>query len=112
MLAHGFPELSYSWRHQIPALAEAGYHVLAPDQRGLRAVRPAEAIDDYDIHHLTDDLLGLLDDIGAEKAVFVGHDWGSMVVGQMALLHPDRMDGVVVDERAAPPPWRRCAPSR
>jgi len=96
VLAHGFPELSYSWRHQIPALAEAGYHVLAPDQRGYgRSDRP-DASEDYDIHHLTDDLLGLLDDIGAAKAVFVGHDWGSMVVGQMALLHPERMDGVVV----------------
>jgi pimeloyl-ACP methyl ester carboxylesterase len=96
VLAHGFPELAYSWRHQIPALADAGYHVLAPDQRGYgRSDRP-EAIDDYDIHHLTGDLLGLLDDIGAETAVFVGHDWGSMVVGQMALLHPRRMDGVAV----------------
>jgi pimeloyl-ACP methyl ester carboxylesterase len=95
VLAHGFPELAYSWRHQIPALAEAGYHVLAPDQRGYgRSDRP-EAIADYDIHHLTDDLLGILDDIDADKAVFVGHDWGSMVVGQMALLHPERMHGVV-----------------
>src|SRR5688500_3716670 len=66
VLAHGFPELAYSWRHQIPALAEAGYHVLAPDQRGYgRSTRP-EAIEDYDIVHLTDDLLGLLDDVGAE----------------------------------------------
>jgi len=95
VLSHGFPELSYSWRHQIPALAEAGYHVLAPDQRGYgRSSRPS-AIEDYDILHLTDDLLGLLDDIGAERAVFVGHDWGSMVVWQMALLHPERVAGVV-----------------
>jgi pimeloyl-ACP methyl ester carboxylesterase len=96
VLAHGFPELAYSWRHQIPALADAGYHVLAPDQRGYgRSDRP-EAIEDYDIHHLTGDLLGLLDDIGAETAVFVGHDWGAMLVGQMALLHPPRVDGVAV----------------
>ena len=96
VLCHGFPELAYSWRHQVPALAAAGYHVLAPDQRGYgRSDRP-DAIEDYDIHHLTGDLLGLLDDIGAPSAVFVGHDWGSMVVGQMALLHPDRMDGVAV----------------
>ncbi len=95
VLAHGFPELSYSWRHQIPALADAGYHVLAPDQRGYgRSDRP-EAIEDYDMAHLTDDLLGVLDDIGAEKAVFVGHDWGSMVVWQMSLMHPDRVAGVV-----------------
>jgi len=95
VLAHGFPELSYSWRHQIPALAEAGYHVLAPDQRGYgRSDRP-EATEDYDMVHLTDDLLGLLHDIGAEKAVFVGHDWGSMIVWQMSVLHPDRVAGVV-----------------
>jgi pimeloyl-ACP methyl ester carboxylesterase len=95
VLAHGFPELAYSWRHQIPALADAGYKVIAPDQRGYgRSDRP-EAIADYDIHHLTDDLLGLLDEAGHEKAVFVGHDWGSMVVWQMALLHPDRVAGVV-----------------
>ena len=91
VLAHGFPELAYSWRHQIPALADAGYHVLAPDQRGYGLSDKPDAIEDYDIHHLTDDLLGLLDDIGADQAVFVGHDWGSMVVGQMALLHPERM---------------------
>src|SRR6188768_2098482 len=95
VLAHGFPELAYSWRHQLPALADAGYRVLAPDQRGYGKSDRPEAIADYDIHHLTDDLLGLLDDSGVDKAVFVGHDWGSMVVGQMALLHPERMHGVV-----------------
>ena len=95
ILAHGFPELAYSWRHQIPVLADAGYRVLAPDQRGYgRSSRP-DAIADYDIHHLTDDLLGLLDDVEAEKAVFVGHDWGSMVVWQMSVLHPERVAGVV-----------------
>jgi pimeloyl-ACP methyl ester carboxylesterase len=95
VLAHGFPELAWSWRHQIPALAAAGYRVLAPDQRGYgRSSRP-EAIADYDIVHLTDDLLGLLDDVGAEQATFVGHDWGSMVVWQQSLLHPERVRGVV-----------------
>jgi pimeloyl-ACP methyl ester carboxylesterase len=95
VLCHGFPELAYSWRHQIPALAEAGYRVLAPDQRGYgRSSRP-DAIEDYDIVHLTDDLLGILDDIGEERAVFVGHDWGSMVVWQLALRAPERVAGVV-----------------
>ena len=95
VLAHGFPELAYSWRHQIPVLADAGFRVLAPDQRGYgRSTRP-DQIEDYDIVHLTDDLLGLLDDIGEEKAIFVGHDWGSMVVWQMSLLHPERVAGVV-----------------
>jgi len=95
ILSHGFPELSYSWRHQVPALAAAGYRVLAPDQRGYgRSSRPS-AIDDYDIVHLTDDLLGLLDDIGEERAVFVGHDWGAMVVWTLAQLAPERVAGVV-----------------
>jgi pimeloyl-ACP methyl ester carboxylesterase len=95
VLAHGFPELSYSWRHQIPALADAGYRVICPDQRGYGKSDQPEAISDYDIHHLTDDLLGLLDDAGIDKAVFVGHDWGSMVVWQMSLLHPERVAGVM-----------------
>ena len=95
ILAHGFPELAYSWRHQLPALAAAGYRAVAPDQRGYgRSSRP-EAIDEYDIVHLTDDLIGVLDDLGEERAVFVGHDWGSMVVWQLSLLHPDRVAGVV-----------------
>jgi pimeloyl-ACP methyl ester carboxylesterase len=95
VLAHGFPELGYSWRHQVPALADAGFRVLAPDQRGYgRSSRP-DTVTDYDIAHLTDDLLGLLDDIGEERAIFVGHDWGSMVVWSMAQLHPDRVAGVV-----------------
>jgi pimeloyl-ACP methyl ester carboxylesterase len=95
VFAHGFPELSYSWRHQLPAIADAGFHAIAPDQRGYgRSSRP-DAIEDYDIVHLTDDLLGILDDLGEERAVFVGHDWGSMVVWQMAQLHPDRVAGVV-----------------
>src|SRR5688572_3337231 len=94
ILCHGFPELWYSWRHQLPALAAAGYHVIAPDQRGYgRTTRP-EAIDDYDIVHLTDDLIALLDELGHEQAVFVGHDWGALVVWPLALLHPDRVRGV------------------
>src|SRR5512138_3141784 len=72
VLAHGFPELSYSWRHQIPALARRGYRVLAPDQRGYgRSTRP-ERVEDYDIFCLTGDLLALLDDIDEQRAVFVG----------------------------------------
>ena len=94
VLAHGFPELAYSWRHQIPALAAAGYHVLAPDQRGYGgSSRPAE-IEAYDIHALTGDLVALLDDVGAAQAVFIGHDWGALVVWQTALLHPDRVRAV------------------
>jgi pimeloyl-ACP methyl ester carboxylesterase len=94
ILAHGFPELAYSWRHQIPALAEAGYHVLAPDQRGYGGSSRPDAIEAYDIHQLTGDIVGLLDDIGVERAVWIGHDWGAMVVWNAPLLHPDRVTAV------------------
>jgi pimeloyl-ACP methyl ester carboxylesterase len=95
VLAHGFPELAYSWRHQIPVLAEAGYHVLAPDQRGYGGSSKPEAIEDYNIAALCGDVIGLLDDAGAERAVIVGHDWGGIVAWTAPLLHPDRIAGVV-----------------
>ena len=95
LLAHGFPDLAYGWRHQIPALADAGYHVLAPDQRGYGGSSKPGATEDYNIVALSGDLIGLLDDVGADRAVFVGHDWGANVVWATALLHPDRVAGVV-----------------
>jgi len=95
VLCHGFPELWYSWRHQIGALADAGYHAIAPDQRGYGATDRPDAIADYDILHLTDDLLGLLDALGEEQAVFVGHDWGAPVVWNLALRAPERVRAVV-----------------
>ncbi|WP_369817288.1 alpha/beta fold hydrolase [Mycobacterium sp. 852014-52450_SCH5900713] len=94
ILAHGFPELAYSWRHQIPVLAEAGYHVLAPDQRGYGGSSRPDAVEAYDIHQLTADLVGLLDDVGAQRAVWIGHDWGAAVVWNAPLLHPDRVAAV------------------
>jgi pimeloyl-ACP methyl ester carboxylesterase len=94
ILAHGFPELAYSWRHQIPALAEAGYHVLAPDQRGYGGSSRPDAIEAYNIHELTADMVGLLDDVGAERAVWIGHDWGAIMVWNAPLLHPDRVAAV------------------
>lgn len=94
ILCHGFPELWYSWRHQLPVLAAAGYHAVAPDQRGYGRTDRPEAIADYDIHHLTDDLAGLLDELGHEKAIFVGHDWGSMVVWGMAQRFPEKVAAV------------------
>ncbi|MGH9046291.1 MAG: alpha/beta fold hydrolase [Acidimicrobiales bacterium] len=95
VLAHGFPELGFSWRHQVPALIEAGYKVAVPDMRGYgRSDRP-EAVESYDITHLTGDLLAIADDLGEEQAVFVGHDWGALVVWQLALMAPERTRGVV-----------------
>ncbi len=109
VLAHGFPELAYSWRHQIPVLADAGYHVLAPDQRGYGGSSRPDAIDAYNIHELTADIVGLLDDVGAERAVWVGHDWGAIMVWNAPLLHPDRVAAVAalsvpVVPRAKVPP--------
>lgn len=94
VLAHGFPELSYSWRHQIEPLADAGYRVIVPDQRGYGRSSQPDAVEDYDIIHLADDLLGVLDALDEPSATFVGHDWGSMVVWHQALAHPDRVAGV------------------
>lgn len=95
VLCHGFPELAYSWRHQVPALAAAGFRVLAPDQRGYGGTDRPDDVAAYDIHHLTADLTGLLDACGIARAVFVGHDWGGLVTWMMPLLHPDRTAGVV-----------------
>jgi len=95
ILAHGFPELAFSWRHQVPALVEAGYRVAVPEQRGYGRSDHPDAIEDYDIVQLTGDLLAVLDSLGEERAVFVGHDWGAMVVWQLALLAPDRVTAVV-----------------
>jgi pimeloyl-ACP methyl ester carboxylesterase len=95
ILAHGFPELAFSWRHQVPALIDAGYQVAVPDQRGYgRSDRP-EAIEAYDMNELTGDLLAVLDSLGEDKGVFVGHDWGSIVVWNLALMAPQRVTAVV-----------------
>jgi pimeloyl-ACP methyl ester carboxylesterase len=108
VLAHGFPELAYSWRHQIPVLADAGYHVLAPDQRGYGGSSAPSAIEDYDIVKLTGDIEGLLDDVGAEDAVIVGHDWGSIVATNFPLLHPDRVSACAT--LSVPPVPRPLSP--
>jgi pimeloyl-ACP methyl ester carboxylesterase len=95
VLCHGWPEIAFSWRHQIKALAEAGIRVIAPDQRGYGATDRPEPLEAYDLTHLTGDLVGLLDHLKIDKAIFVGHDWGGFVVWQMALRHRDRVAGVV-----------------
>ncbi|WP_394764422.1 alpha/beta fold hydrolase [Phenylobacterium sp.] len=95
ILCHGFPELAFSWRHQLKALADAGRWVIAPDQRGYGLTSRPEAVTDYDMAHLTGDLVALLDHLGVEKAIFCGHDWGGIVVWQLPLLHPDRVAGVI-----------------
>ena len=94
VLLHGCPQTRTAWSAITPRLVEAGYRVLAPDQRGYGRSSKPEAIEDYDIAHLTGDLVGMLDELGIDKAVFIGHDWGSLVVWQSALLHPERVAGV------------------
>lgn len=94
VLVHGFPELAYSWRHQIPALAAAGYHVLAPDQRGYGGSSHPDAVAAYDITALTGDVVGLLDEVGAQRAAVIGHDLGAVVAWSMPLLHPGRVAAV------------------
>jgi pimeloyl-ACP methyl ester carboxylesterase len=95
ILCHGFPELWYSWRHQLPALAAAGYRAVAPDMRGYGQSSIPTDVEAYDLLTVCDDVLGLLDDLGEEQAVFVGHDWGANVVWQLALAHPERVAAVV-----------------
>jgi len=95
VLCHGFPESWYSWRHQLPALAEAGFHAVAPDMRGYGQTDRPEAIDQYTLFHIAGDIVGLVDALGEKDAVVVGHDWGAPVAWSAAQWRPDRFRGVV-----------------
>jgi pimeloyl-ACP methyl ester carboxylesterase len=95
VLCHGFPESWYSWRHQLGALAAAGFHAVAPDMRGYGQTDRPEEIEKYTLLHLVGDMVGLLDALGGESAVIVGHDWGAPVAWHAALLRPDRFRGVI-----------------
>ncbi len=95
VLCHGWPEMAFSWRHQVTPLVEAGYHVIMPNQRGYGHSSRPEAVESYDIHQLCADLMGVLDHYGYEDALFVGHDWGAIVVWNLAMLHPSRVCGVI-----------------
>ena len=94
LLLHGFPELWYSWRHQLPALAAAGYRAVAPDVRGYGGTDAPEAIDSYTMLDHVADAVGVLDALGEESAVIVGHDWGAPMAWHGALLHPERFPAV------------------
>jgi pimeloyl-ACP methyl ester carboxylesterase len=94
VLCHGFPELAYSWRHQVPALAAAGYRVLAPDMRGYGGSSIPPEVADYNVLALCEDMCGLLDAAGEDDAVFIGHDWGANVTWWMAAIHPERVRAV------------------
>jgi pimeloyl-ACP methyl ester carboxylesterase len=95
LLCHGFPDLWYSWRHQLPALSSAGYQAVAVDMRGYAKSDRPVAIDQYTLLHLVGDMLCLLDALGAQQALIVGHDWGAVVAWHAALLRPDRFRAVI-----------------
>jgi pimeloyl-ACP methyl ester carboxylesterase len=95
VLLHGFPELWFSWRHQLPALADAGYHAIAPDLRGYGGTDVPRRPEDYRIDHVAADVVGLLDHFGYDRAVVVGHDWGAVTLWALCQLHPDRVEAAV-----------------
>ena len=95
ILIHGFPELAYSWRHQLPALAGAGYRAIAPDMRGYGGSDKPPNVADYTIQKLIGDIEGLMEALSIDKAVVIGHDWGAMLTWHMALLAPQRMVGLI-----------------
>jgi len=89
LLCHGWPELAYSWRHQVPALVRAGYRVVVPDMRGYGGSSIPLEVGAYAIHHLVGDMVALLDALGESRACIVGHDWGANVAWASALMRPD-----------------------
>ena len=95
VLCHGFPEVWYSWRHQLEAIAKAGFHAVAPDMRGYGQTDSPDEIEKYTLLHLVGDMVSLLNALGEEHAVIVGHDWGAAVAWHAALLRPDRFRGVI-----------------
>ena len=94
VLLHGFPELGFSWRHQIPALADAGYRVIVPDLRGFGLSDVPESVESYAIDVLALDVLTLLDDAGVDTGIVIGHDWGADVAWKTAWMHRERVSAV------------------
>lgn len=95
VLCHGWPEHAFTWRHQMTALAGAGYHVIVPNQRGFGNSSRPDDVSAYDIEALAGDLVGLLDHFGYDDAIFVGHDWGAGVIWWLTMLHPTRVERIV-----------------
>ena len=112
VLCHGFPELWYSWRHQITPLAEAGFHVVAPDQRGYGRTDKPVKIEAYNIFQLVGDVVGLVKALGEKRAIIVGHDWGAPVAWHCALLRPDIFYAVsLLSVPYMPRTWDPIAPT-
>jgi pimeloyl-ACP methyl ester carboxylesterase len=108
LLCHGFPECWYSWRHQLTALAEAGFRVIAPDMRGYGRTEQPTEIEQYTLFHSIGDMVGLLDALGVQQAVIGGHDWGAPLAWAAAVMRPDRFRGVI----ALSGPFGPRAPNR
>jgi pimeloyl-ACP methyl ester carboxylesterase len=89
LLCHGFPETSYAWRHQLPALASEGFYAVAPDLRGVGNTQGPKAVDQYTLMHLVGDMVGLVHALGKETAMIIGNDWGASLAWQAALIRPD-----------------------
>lgn len=96
VLLHGFPEFWWSWRHQIPVLAEAGFRVVAPDLRGYGQSDAPPRWQDYRVETLAADVAGLIEALGEERAFVVGHDWGAVVAWMVATLHPERVERLAI----------------
>src|SRR5689334_9229319 len=94
IFVHGWPELSLSWRNQLPVFAGLGFRAIAPDMRGYGRSSTYKRHDDYALEHVVADMMELLDHLGADRAVWVGHDWGGPVVWSVAQQHPERVHGV------------------
>src|SRR5882757_742532 len=95
VLCHGFPELGFSWRHQLAPIAAAGFHVMAPDMRGYGQSGGPDEPTAYNMGEITKDIAGLIADAGYEKAVIVGHDFGGFVSWMMPYYRPERVAGVI-----------------
>jgi soluble epoxide hydrolase / lipid-phosphate phosphatase len=94
VLCHGFPEIWYSWRHQLRALSAAGFRVIAPDQRGYAETSRPDPIEAYNMRNLVADLTGMLDQLGIDRCAIAGHDWGGIVAWGAAMMAPDRIEKV------------------
>jgi pimeloyl-ACP methyl ester carboxylesterase len=107
VLLHGFPEFSYGWRRQIPALVQAGFRVIVPDQRGYNLSDKPKGVAAYDVDILARDVIGLFDHFGIQKAKLVGHDWGAVVAWTLAIQHPERLEKLAILNVPHPDVMRR-----
>jgi len=108
VLLHGFPDFWYSWRHQIPALAEAGFRVVAPDMRGYNLSDKPRGTENYTLDRLATDVVELISALGEPRAYVVGHDWGGVIAWAVAAWHPDMVSRVAILNAPHPDEYRRA----